>query len=56
MHVVSFVMPVDVRMLEDMPCKGEAEKVHVIAQTEYQSKFCVIFSQCIACKQCLVIS
>jgi len=20
-HVVSFVMPVDVRMLEDMPCK-----------------------------------
>lgn len=49
MHVVSFVMPVDVRMLEDMPCKAEAEKVHVIAETEYHSKFCVIFSQCIAC-------
>ena len=34
MHVVSFVMPVDVRMLEDMPCKGDAEKVRVIADTE----------------------
>lgn len=44
MHVVSFVMPVDVRMLEDMPCKGEAEKVHVITGTEYQSKFCHFFS------------
>lgn len=43
MHVVSFVMPVDVRMLEDMPCKGVAEKVHVITETEYQSKFGVIF-------------
>jgi hypothetical protein len=48
-HVVSFVMPVDVRMLEDMPCKGGAEKVHVIAQTEYQSHFGVTFSQCRAC-------
>jgi len=48
-HVVSFVMPVNVRMLVDMPCKGETEKVHVTTKTEYQFKFCVIFSQCIAC-------
>jgi hypothetical protein len=42
-HVVSVVMPVDVCMLEDMPCKRDAKEVHVIAQTEYQSKFGVIF-------------
>lgn len=49
MHVVSFVMLVDVRMLEDMPFKKDTEKVHVFAQTEYQSEFGVIFSQCRAC-------